>query len=317
MADSKTKKIKDAISVLIDLDMPAAQQNDRTALCLLALLDLTPTKNWSNSSSPLMGITPIMKWIGQHYDKNYAPNTRETIRKDSIHQFVEAGIAMYNPDQLNRPVNSPKATYQVEPSLLKVLKKFDTPAYKNQIKNYLAIRGSLVAKYAKHRKMNMIPLKINGGKRVSLSPGVHSELIKLIWEQFGARFVPGGRLIYAGDTGDKWGFFDKKLLSSLGVSVDDHGKMPDVVIYYPKMKWLILAEAVTSGGPVHGKRHNELTKLFSKSSAGLVFVTAFPNRKSFTRFANEISWETEVWIADHPTHLIHFDGKRFLGPYTN
>jgi hypothetical protein len=91
--------------------------------------------------------------------------------------------------------------------------------------------------------------------------------------------------------------------------------MPDVVIYYPERNWLILAEAVTSHGPVDSKRHEELKNLFRESSAGLIYVTAFPTRTLMARYLNEIAWETEVWTADAPTHLIHFNGVRFLGPY--
>jgi len=122
-------------------------------------------------------------------------------------------------------------------------------------------------------------------------------------------------LIYAGDTGDKWGYFDAVLLASLGVKVDSHGKMPDVVLYYEKRSWLLLIESVTSHGPVDGKRHAELAKLFSDAKAGLVYVTAFPNRTAMRRYLSEIAWETEVWLADTPSHLIHFNGECFLGPY--
>jgi hypothetical protein len=34
-----------------------------------------------------------------------------------------------------------------------------------------------------------------------------------------------------------------------------------------------------------------------------------------SRYLGEIAWETEVWVADAPSHLIHFNGERFLGPY--
>ncbi|MFO0817528.1 MAG: BsuBI/PstI family type II restriction endonuclease [Pirellulales bacterium] len=153
------------------------------------------------------------------------------------------------------------------------------------------------------------------GKEIILSPGEHSELIRAVIEVFAPRFAPGSVLVYAGDTGEKWGYFDEKLLLDLGVSVELHGKMPDVVLYYELNHWLLLIESVTSHGPVDGKRHAELTRLFSTSVAGLVFVTAFPNRSQLSRYLAEIAWETEVWVADSPSHLIHFNGERFLGPY--
>ncbi|MCW5726218.1 BsuBI/PstI family type II restriction endonuclease [Parvibaculum sp.] len=315
MASNSEIRLEEALSVLSDLGMPRAQQNERSALCLLALLDLSPEKSWADSTAPLLGITPIMAWARQHYGKDYAPNTRETFRRQTMHQFVDAGIALYNPDDPARPVNSPKAVYQIEPGCLGLVRHFGTKAYRDTLAVYLAESGTLAAKYAKHREMNMVPVTIAVGHKIALSPGAHSELIRAIWEEFGARFVPGGQLVYAGDTGEKLGYFDKKLLTSLGVTVDDHGKMPDVIIFYPEKNWLILAEAVTSHGPVDSKRHAELLKLFAASKAGLVFVSAFPDRKTFTRYLESISWETEVWIADSPTHLVHFNGVRFLGPH--
>jgi hypothetical protein len=150
---------------------------------------------------------------------------------------------------------------------------------------------------------------------LKLSPGEHSELIRAIIESFAPRFVPGGVLIYAGDTGEKWGYFEPSILNALGVQIESHGKMPDVVLFDPVRNWLILAESVTSHGPVDGKRHAELAKLFAASEVGLVYVTAFPNRSTMSRYLGEIAWETEVWVADAPSHLIHFNGERFLGPY--
>jgi len=173
----------------------------------------------------------------------------------------------------------------------------------------------LANKYAMDREQNRIPMQIASGKKITLSPGEHSVLIRAIVEEFGPRFAPGSTLVYAGDTGDKWGYFDAVLLAELSVDVDSHGKMPDVVLHFVKKNWLLLIESVTSHGPVDGKRHAELTKLFAGSTAGLVYVAAFPNRSIMSRYLGEIAWETEVWVADAPSHLIHFNGVRFLGPY--
>ncbi len=311
----KSRHIKDAHHILVSLGLPRAQQNERSALCLLALLNLTPGKPWSKAENPLIGITPIMDWAREHYEKEYAPNTRETVRRQTMHQFCDAGIAIYNPDQSDRPVNSPKAVYQIEPATLSLLRTFSTPAWHDALTDYLAERETLVASYAKEREQNRIPVKIAPGKEITLSPGEHSKLIRAIIENFAPRFAPGSVLIYAGDTGDKWGYFNARLLAELGVDVEPHGKMPDVVLHYTAKNWLLLVESVTSHGPVDGKRHSELAKLFAASAAGLVYVTAFPSRTLMGRYLGEIAWETEVWVADTPSHLIHFNGARFLGPY--
>lgn len=310
------RNINNALKILSLLGLPRAQQNERSALCLLALLNLAPGKKWQQAENPLIGITPIMDWVRENYKKDYAPNTRETVRRQTMHQFVDAGIALYNPDEPGRPVNSPKAVYQIAPSVFSLLKSFGSSSWEANLEAYLAGSKSLASRYAKERDFNRIPVQITPGKEILLSPGEHSTLIKAIIEEFAPRFVLGGVLIYAGDTGEKWGYFDKAKLAKLGVSVDSHGKMPDVVLYYPERDWLLLVESVTSHGPVDSKRHEELAHLFADATLGLVYVTAFPNRSTMARYLSEIAWETEVWVADAPSHLIHFNGVRFLGPYT-
>jgi hypothetical protein len=308
-------RLKEAKEVLRALGLPNEQQNERSALCLLALLDLSPVSSWSNASNPLMGITPIMDWSRKHYGREYAPNTRGTFRRQTMHQFVAAALALYNPDKPDRPVNSPAAVYQIEPTALALLRTFGTSAWAENLRSYLKQKGSLAARYAKEREQERIAVQVADTASFSLSPGEHSELIRAIIEEFGSRFVPGGLLVYAGDTGDKWGYFDKESLSKLGVSVDSHGKMPDVVLLDIRRNWLFLVESVTSHGPVDGKRHAELAALFADSTASQVFVTAFPNRTVMGKYLNDVAWETEVWVADSPSHLIHFDGERVLGPY--
>ena len=309
------EKIKEALSVLKDLGLPEEQQNERSALSLLALLDMGPDTFWADASYPLRGITQMMDFFTEHYGKKYAPNTRETVRRFTIHQFVQAGLVVPNPDKPSRPTNSPKTVYQVEPGLLDLLRSYGTDNWMKKLKVYLTSAETLKKKYARERKMQRIPVQVAKRKRISLSPGGQNVLVKKIIDEFCPRFTPGARVIYVGDTDKKWAYFDEELLAELGVCVEEHGKMPDVVVYHENKKWLVLIEAVTSHGPVNPKRRLELEELFKNSSAGLVFVTTFLDRKSLMKYLNQISWETEVWVADTPTHLIHFNGERFLGPY--
>ena len=279
MTDS-ADHLEAAQQIIVSLGLPRAQQNERSALCLLALLNLSPDKAWVEAEAPLIGITPIMDWVREHYAKDYAPNTRETVRRQTMHQFVNAGIAVYNPDDPDRPVNSPKAVYQIEPTTLALLRSYRSAGWSANLTDYLAERETLVSRYAKERKQIRIPVQISRRMSITLSSGEHSELLKAVIEDFAPRFAPGSTLIYVGDTGTKWAYFDKALLAEVGVNVDSHGKMPDVVLHYGKNKWLLLVEAVTSHGPVDGKRHAELTKLFSGARTGLVYVTAFPKSTS-------------------------------------
>lgn len=315
MNEAQQKQVDEAREILKSLGFPDEQYNERSSLCLLAILDLKPGQSWSEADAPLMGITPIMEWALENYGKKWKPNTRETIRRRTMHQFCDAGLALYNPDDPGRPVNSPLACYQVEPSALALIRAFGAAEWGKLLREYLSLRETLKERYAAEREQNMIPVKLADGSTITLTPGEHSELIREIIENFAARFVPGGELIYVGDTGDKIGYFDVVKLQKFGVVVDTHGKMPDVVIYDPVRDWLLLIESVTSHGPVDGKRHGELGVLFATAKPGLVYVTAFPSRKVMGKYLGVIAWETEVWVASAPTHMIHFNGERFLGPY--
>jgi DNA (cytosine-5)-methyltransferase 1 len=309
------RKIEEAKAVLRDIGLPPAQHNERSALTLLALLNLKPNTAWSDASNPLIGITPIMEFIAQNYSKQYKPNTRETIRRQTVHQFVEAGILIANPDKPSRPPNSPKTVYQIEDSTLQLIRAYETNEWTEKLRIYLTSVETLKSRYALERQMELIPVAVALGITISLSPGGQNILIEQIINEFCSRFTPGGKLIYIGGAANKWAYFDKELLLALDVKVDAHGKMPDVVVYHVQKNWLVLIEAVTSHGPVNAKRRNELQALFNDSTAGLVFVTAFLSRKDMVKYVNEISWETEVWVAESPTHMIHFNGERFLGPY--
>lgn len=310
-----SSKREDALAILNALGMPRAQLNDRSALTLLALLDLTPRKKWSASQNPLIGVTPIMDWMRKHYNVRYAPNTRETIRRQTLHQFVDANLACYNPDVPDRPVNSPDAVYQISPDALRLCQSFRTDEWKQNLAAYLKIHPSLARQYSAPRNTAGPSVTVGEGITIKLSPGRHSELISDVATSFLARFAKRGILLYAGDTGNKDGHFDQERLEALGLSLDKKGKLPDLIIFDPSKNWFLLIEAVTSHGPMDAKRKRELSRIFEKSNCGVVFVTAFPNKKTFNKYLAQIAWVTEVWVADCPDHMIHFNGDRFLGPY--
>lgn len=308
-------KLEEAIEILKKFGMPSEQQNERTAYCLLSLLNVTPEKAWKNAENPLVGITPMMTFAKEYYNKIYAPNSRETFRRFSTHQLVQAGIVLYNPDKPDRPVNSPKAVYQISPAALKVIRTFGTNDFEPLLSDFIQNQSTLTAQYAQEREMNMVSVKIKKNHIIQISPGKHSELIRDIIEQLAPRFLPNSTLIYVGDTGEKWGYYDQELAGNLLFNVQEHGKMPDVILYVEDKRWLVLIEAVTSHGPVDSKRYIELEELFSNVNVDKVYISAFPDKKTFTHYVQDIAWETEAWIADNPTHMIHFNGDKFLGPH--
>jgi hypothetical protein len=303
------------MEILKSLGFAPRQSNEVAAYSFLALLDLAANAPWSAASNPLRGITPIIEFVAKAYGVRYAPNTRETIRDEAVKYFVEAGLLLRNPDNPSRPTNSGKTVYQVEPTALALVRTFGTKTWAVQLKDYLTNRAKIRKAIERERNLARIPVKLPSGETVTISPGGQNPLIKQIIEEFCPRFVPGATVVYIGDAENKFLHLEAAYLEDLGVMIAPSAKMPDVVAHDTKRNWLLLVEAVTSAGAVDSKRRNELKELFKGYKAGLVFVTAFETRRAMQSFLPLISWETEVWVAEDPDHLIHFDGERFLGPY--
>ena len=316
-ATASEKRIEESIAMLKSFGVQTGQLNERSALTFLALLDLGPDQPWLNVASPLRGVTEMMVWMREQYGKSYAPNTRETIRRFTLHQFIGMGLVSLNPDDPTRPVNSPNNAYQVHRSVLDVVSHYGSEQWEARLAAFLDGLETRDQLSQRERHMDMIPVTLPDGVELSLTAGGQNVLVKDIIEQFAQRFVPGGHVIYVGDAGASGRYFDSEYLASLGVITDEAGPMPDVVLHHIEKDWLVIVEAVTSHGPVNQLRRNQLRNLFSNSRCGLVYVTAFSNRSEMRRFLTEIAWETEVWVSDAPTHLIHFDGERFLGPYSD
>jgi len=315
LAKAREAKLRDAMEILKALGFGSRQSNEVAAYTFLALLDLKPPQPWAEASEPLRGITPIIDFVAEAYGVRYAPNTRETIRDEAVKYFVEVGMLIRNPDDPSRPTNSGKTVYQIEPTALDLFRSFGSLDWSGKLRTYLSERGRIRKELLRERKLSRIPVRLPSGETVTISPGGQNPLIKAVIEEFCPCFVPGGTVVYIGDAEDKFLHLDADYLRRLGVEIPAPSKMPDVVVHDTERNWLLLIEAVTSAGPVDGKRRKELKALFAGCKAGLVFVTAFSTRDTMRSFLTQISWETEVWVAEDPEHMIHFNGERFLGPY--
>lgn len=307
-------KIEQAQEILEAIGLPSAQQNEISALTLLALAQLSEKNAWKDAANPMLRVHDILIEIKQKYGREYAENSRETIRRRVLHQFEQAGIVIRNADDPTRPTNSGLTNYMLTDLALAVVCAYGSSKWKTKVKDFVSQQGRLLDVYQKAREQTKIPLQVAEGKVYKLSPGKHNQLEVAIVEEFGTRFAPGAKLIYFGDTAKKTLILDEEIFSKLGVSVSEHGKFPDVILYDSKKKWLFLIEAVTTHGPVSPKRHVELEKLFGKCRAGKIYVTAFLDFATYKKYANDIAWETEVWIAEMPSHMIHLNGDKFLGP---
>lgn len=297
--------------------------NDMAARTLLSLLNLREGDTWDQATNNRIGVRGLMDWMRKKLDYQIAENSRETIRREVLHQFVAAAFCEHNDDNPDRPTNSSKNVYRVSPNALSVIRMYsgsndDTSSeFRIALEEYLAYAPSLVELQREERRMTKIPVRMPSNEIAYINPGGQNKLIKSMVEEFCPRFAPGGQVLYIGDADSKTSNYNEELLSSLGINLDMHGKMPDLVVYQKDKNWLFLMEAVTTHGPVNPLRKKDLESLFGGAKAGIVYVSCFPNRQVLRSHLMDIAWETEVWLESDPTHMIHFNGSRFMGPYEN
>ena len=298
--------VKKMQAILAKLQVPVKQQGEICAYTLLAMAGIKKSTSWSSATNEWIRIHDIIEFTKVSYKKSYAENSRETFRKQAIHHFRNAAFIEDN----GKATNSPDYRYRLTEEFLAVVRGNGTAEV---VSHFLSNHESLISIYASKKKFQKIPVIING-KDFSFSVGKHNALQKAIIEEFGARFAPGAECLYVGDTIEKDLVKNEKRLNELGFEITLHDKMPDVVLYREDKDWLYFIESVTSVGPMDNKRIVELQELTRNVKSGKIFVTAFLDFKTFKKFSESLAWDTEVWIADMPDHMIHLNGDRFLGP---
>ena len=302
-------KIEEAKEILRALRVPAKQQNNMCCCVLLALADLKEEQPWNSASNNWIRIHDVIAFANGNYGTTYAENSRETFRKEAIHHFRNAAFIEDN----GNVTNSPKYCYRLTEEMLELIKSFGTDDWAENLNRFIANHDSLIDLYASKRKMRKMPVRINGAE-FTFSSGKHNQLQKAIIEEFAPRFAPDYECLYVGDTTAKDLVKNEEKLHELGFEITLHDKMPDVVLYSESKNWLYFIEAVTSVGPMQPKRIKEINEMTEGVTAGKIFITAFLDFKTFKKFSDSLAWETEVWIADMPDHMIHLNGDKFIGP---
>lgn len=299
--------ITETRELLAAIGLPKAQQSDICVLTVLGMADIKPETDWSKATNNWLRIHDIIQFANANYPVSYAENSRETFRKQALHHFRTAAIVEDN----GKSTNSPNYRWRLTREFVNILQnigKTDAP-----LKAFLSNHERLVDIYASKKIMEKMPVKING-QDFTFSPGSHNELQKAIIEEFAPRFAPGSECLYVGDTTEKDLVKNVAKLRELGFEITLHDKMPDVVLYREDKDWIYFVESVTSVGPMDPKRIVEIGQMTANVTSGMIFVTAFLDFKTFKKFSEKLAWETEVWIADMPDHMIHLNGDKFLGP---
>jgi len=302
-------KINEARELLKMLGMPKTQQADICCYVLLAMAGIKPDTLWEDAGNEWIRIHDIIQFANTYYGSTYAENSRETFRKQALHHFRNAALVEDN----GKATNSPNYRYRLTEETLQMVRTFQTSEWQKSVSRFLEYHEKLVDMYASKKKMTMMPVRINGAD-FQFSIGRHNELQKAIIQEFAPRFAPNSECLYVGDTIEKDLVKNVDKLKELGFEITLHDKMPDVVLYREDKDWIYFVESVTSVGPMDAKRILEITEMTKSVAAGKIFVTAFLDFKTYKRFSENLAWETEVWIAEMPEHMIHLNGDKFLGP---
>lgn len=302
-------KLEDARKLLNALKVPQKQQSDMCCYVLLSMAGLKKRDKWASATNEWIRIHDVIAFTRKNYGVAYAENSRETIRKQAMHHFRNAAFVEDN----GMATNSPNYRYRLTDEMLSLICSFRSEKWCDEVNGFLSRHESLIDLYRVKRTFNRIPVKINA-KDYFFSTGDHNRLQKAIIEEFAPRFAPNTECLYVGDTTEKNLVKNEMKLRELGFEITLHDKMPDIVLYSAEKNWLFFIESVTSVGPMDPNRVKEIEDMTQDVAAGKIYVTAFLDFKTYRRFAESLAWETEVWIAEIPDHMIHMNGDKFLGP---
>ncbi len=293
----------------------------RRARVLLAVCTITPTTPWAEATADGDGrdYAPsqkgIVRYVNKHYGERIAEGSYDDVKRKHLRHLEAARLVFAAVNRPGSAVNDGTRGYGLNPAAADVVRRFGTEGWQEIVDRFVAVHGTLKATYSRERTMTLVPVLLPDGAEVMLADTAHNALQIAVVREFLPRFAPGADLLYLGDSDRKEIALKRDRLDDLRFFEIDHDTMPDVVGFDAGRNWLFLVEAVNSANPISPQRHRKYEQMTADCTAGIVYVSAFKNHKAFAKYAADISWETEVWIADHPTHMIHYNGDRFLGPH--
>lgn len=314
--------INQALHILDSFGIPiedkSARQLERMAIAFLALCDVKTSIDWpfakSLENNYALKTRDVIDYVNTHFGEGLSRGSYDDIRRKDLKHLALAGIVIS--DRPGAARNDPNRAWAINPEYAGLIRAYSQANWNELVEEFVKIKPLLRDQLSSQRDIHKIPVRLPSGVKLSFGPGQHNHLQKAIIEAFLPRYGYGANVIYVGDAAHKFLHYDERIAAGLGLAKLDHSELPDVVAYSAMKNWLYLVEAVHSSGPITTERIIALRPFLENCAAGVIYITAFLNRPTFRKFVGEIAWETEVWIASEPDHLIHFNGNKFLGPYT-
>lgn len=289
--------------LLRELSFPPSSITNQTAFTILSLADRKPRKGLLSGHSCLADgarIHDILNFVRTEFRRKVAENTRESYRKTSLRPLIDAGFVVRH--QL--ATNDPNTYYRLNSEFARLIEGSDDRERAQLLKRLRLGKTSR----RRDRRKDGVSVRISPGQSFLLGTGSHNELEKEVVETLAPALLKHPSVLYLGDTAPRSGFQDRTLMRRLNLPIDTQESLPDVVLYDPD-EGLLVVEVVTSGGPIDSARFDQLRKFARgphKLGVNVEYLTAFPTRRAFRTFVEQIAWGTSVWIAAEPSNLIHF-----------
>jgi type II restriction enzyme len=310
--------INEALEILSLVGIPLSDKTERAkermAMCLLAVANISV--NWQQAKQDTnLKSRDIIKFVNENFEENISSGSYDDIRRKDLKLLVLANLITNSGISKGSATNDPTRGYALHRDFMNLILTYKTKKWSKALENFNRNRLNLAEILARKRNLKKIPIKLPNGKPLNLSLGAHNVLQKAIIEEFLSRFGNDCEILYIGDTANKILHIEIEKLKKLNFFELSHEKLPDIIAYSKAKNWLYLIEAVHSSGAMSETRVLELKNMLKECKADLIFVTAFLTKEILKKWILEIAWETEVWTADNPDHLVHFNGHKFLGTY--
>ncbi len=313
--------INEALDIIDSVGIPLSGKRSRAlenmAMSFLAVAGIT--KSWKEAKGQNehrhLKTREIIKFINENFEENISPGSYDDIRRKHLKLLVLADLILNSANNPSAAQNDPTRGYTLSSEFKSLITYYGSNEWDIKLKLFLKNRPTLSEILQRKRDLPKVRITLSSEHILEFSQGGHNQLQREIIEEFLPRFGVGCTVLYVGDATDKFLHRDDDKLKELGFFELNHDSLPDIVAYNPDKNWIYLIEAFFTSGPMSEERMLELKKSLKDCTADLIFVTAFTSKGDFRKNVTDIGWESEVWTADNPDHLVHFNGGKFLGPY--
>ena len=322
-SDKVKKLIRQALQILCALGIPTDDMTDRQkekmAMAFLAVGDVRALSGWKkikdSNKDYALTTREIISYHNANFEENISSGSYDDIRRKDLAKLILSSIVVKSKPGANN--SNPTRGYRINSEYSRIIKNYGQADWFTQVEVFNKMHPTYQDRISTKRDLPKLTVTTPDGKTIQLKDGEHNAIQKLIIEEFLPRFGHGAIVLYCGDSDNKYGLIhEADKLSEIGFTDLKQSILPDVVAYSPEKNWVFLIEAYHTSNPITPQRKLELQQEMGDNADRAVFVTAFENNSVYKNCPEELAWETEVWIATEPEHMIHRNGFRFMGPYS-